>query len=302
MFAIVVATAMILTVSSRYFATVGNIRILAIGIAEDSLLMIGMTLLLISGVFDLSISATLAFAGVCSAKLVLAGTPLMFAFLVAVLVGTAIGFVLGILVAKCKVNALIASLGMQYVVKGLTLAITKGFPVSMMPENYTRFGQGNMMKIPNSVIIMFALLIVSSLLLHKFVWLRSVYYLGGNEDAAKLAGFPTERMRIALFTIMGTLASFAGIIMSSRLASAGVTFGTGAEMRVIAACVIGGVSLNGGKGTILGAFLGLLFLALINDALILLNVEIYYQSLITGIILVVAVLLDSFQNRVMIGR
>jgi ribose transport system permease protein len=296
MLLIVVALIVFLSIVSPYFATVDNLKIVAIGIGEDAILVVGMTFLMISGVFDLSIGATLAFAGVCAAKMVLANVPLGLAFSIAVLLGAAIGTGLGFIVALGKVNALIASLGMAYAVNGLTLAVTQGFPVSMMPENYTSLGQGNLMGIPNTVIFMILIICLGGWSLRYFSPLRAVYYLGGNEEAARLAGIPTKTLRVALFSIMGLLASLAGILVSSRLASAGVVFGTGTELRIIAATVIGGVSLKGGKGSIAGALLGLLFLAMINNTLILLSVQIYYQSLITGLMLIAAVLVDQLQD------
>jgi len=300
---ILIVSGLILYMSfaSPYFFTVDNFISLAVSLAEDSLLVVGMALLMISGVFDLSIGATLAFAGVCAAKLVLAGVPPYLAFAIAIGAGGCIGCIIGIIVAYIRVNALIASLGMSFVIKGLTLAVTQGFPVSMMPQEYSALGQGEILGVPKSIVIMVVVVATAALIMKFYAPARAIYYLGGNETAARLAGLPTQRLRVLLFTIMGVLAAAAGVIISSRLASAGVTFGVGTELKIIAATVIGGISLQGGKGNVLGAILGLLFLALVNNALILLGVSIYYQSLILGLILIAAVILDRLQDRLFAG-
>jgi ribose transport system permease protein len=283
--------------SSPYFLTLGNLRVLMQGLAEDALMVAGMTVLIVSGVFDLSIGAVLAFAGVTAAKLTLMGSPPAAAFVAALLSGAAFGLVNGALVTIGRVNALIATLGMAFVVRGLIYVLTEGFPISSMGASYAAFGQGSLGGIPNSIILMVVVLVVGDFLLRRTAAGRSVYYLGGNEEAARLSGFRVIRLRLALFMLMGLLAALAGVVVSSRLASAGPSFGNGSELRVIAAAVIGGASLQGGRGTIRGAFLGLLLMALITNTLILTSVSIYLQSLVTGLLLIVAMLLDSLQRR-----
>lgn len=286
-----------LTWSSPYFLTLANLKVVMQGLAEDALLVAGMTILIISGVFDLSVGAILGFAGVIAAKLTLAGWPPLAAFGVAILAGGAVGVANGLLITVGRVNALIATLGMAFIVRGLIYVITQGFPVSAMNSDYSFFGQGAYLGIPNSIVLMIVVLLIADFLLRRSAPGRAIYYLGGNEMAARLAGFNVTRTRVILFAIMGGLAALAGVVVSSRLASAGPSFGVGAELRAVAAAVIGGASLLGGKGTIRGAFLGLLLMALITNALILTGVSIYLQSLVTGALLILAMLLDSLHSR-----
>jgi ribose transport system permease protein len=292
-----VALGAYLTWSSPYFLTLANLKVVMQGLAEDALLVAGMTILIISGVFDLSVGAVLAFAGVIAAKLTLAGWPPALAFVAAVAAGAAVGVVNGLLITVGRINALIATLGMAFVVRGLIYVITQGFPVSAMDANYSSFGQGAWLGIPNSIVLMIVVLVVADFLLRRSEPGRAIYYLGGNEQAARLAGFNVVRTRVILFGLMGALAALAGVVVSSRLASAGPSIGVGAELRAIAAAVIGGASLSGGRGSIRGAFLGLLLMALITNALILTGVSIYLQSLVTGALLILAMLLDSLHSR-----
>lgn len=299
---IILALSIYLVLSSPYFLTIDNARVLALGLSEDALMVVGMTVLIISGAFDLSIGAIVALTGVVAAKLVLGGVPVPLAFGLGILAGGGIGVLNGLLVAFGDLDALIATLGMSFVVRGLTLVITRGFPISQMADSYSDFGQGTILGVPNTILLMVVVVVISAALMRFSSLGRTVYYLGGNEEAAHLAGFSTKRIRIAVFAVMGLLTGLAGVAISSRLASAGPSFGVGTELRVIAAVVIGGASLKGGRGSIAGAMLGLLLMALITNVLILTGVSIYYQSLVTGIILLIAMLLDRFQNRLLAAR
>ncbi len=192
---------------------------------------------------------------------------------------------------------MITTLGMMGITSGVTLVISGGYPLSNFPENFLFIGQGYFSIVPVSVLLMLVLVFIADVLLRRARWLRLLYYIGGNERAAMLSGIPVDRIRILVYVFCASLAGFAGIIATSRLGSAFPLAGKGAELRVISACVIGGCSLKGGEGTVLGSLLGVLLMSIINDELVLLNVSIYWQSIISGVILIGAVTFDMLNQK-----
>jgi len=296
-FAVVLALAFLLRATTPYFLTSSNISAVAIGFATDAIIAIGMTIVLIGGGFDLSVGSVLALAGVVVARLLHSGVNMWLAMLGALAVGAIVGAINGLIITKVKVNALITTLGMMGIASSTTLVISGGYPVSRLPASFLFIGQGFIAGIPVAVVIMAVLVLVGDVLLRRARWLRLVYYVGGNEQAAALSGIAVDRVRMASYILSGVLASFGGIIATSRLSAAFPLAGAGTEMRVISACVIGGCSLAGGEGSILGALLGVLLMAFINNGLVLLNVSIYWQGIVSGVILIAAVAFDMLSKR-----
>jgi ribose transport system permease protein len=217
-------------------------------------------------------------------------------FLVAILAGLAgallIGFANGWLIAKVGINPMIQTLAMMGIVRGFALMLS-GAGIQNFPYNFIYIGQSKLLKLQAPVWYMILIVVLASWLVRKTAFFRRYYYIGGNERAARLSGIQVEKMKIWAFIISAFLAGVAGILLSSRLGAALSTSGRGLELRVITAVILGGASLSGGYGKIWGAFLGALFMALLNNMLIISRVSGYWQEVILGIILIAAVGLDQ---------
>ncbi len=291
-FLVVVFASILLGVTTNSFLTSSNLSAIAIGLVSDAIIAIAMTMVLITGGFDLSVGSVLAMGGMIVAKFLHSGMDPFLAILLTMLATGVVGLINGIIISKIKVNPLITTLGMMGIASSFTLVISGGYPVSNFPAGFLFIGQGKILTIPFAVLLVFILVLVADLLLRKLKVLRLVYYIGGNERAALLSGIPVDRIRISIYILCSIMAGLAGIVATSRLGSAFPLAGKGAELRVISACVIGGCSLAGGEGTVLGSFLGVLLMAIINSGLVLLNVSIYWQGIVSGVILIAAVIFD----------
>jgi ribose transport system permease protein len=214
------------------------------------------------------------------------------AILIGLAAGTALGLFNGLAVAKAKLPAFIVTLAMMTVARGFTLIYTNGRPISGFDETFRFLGAGYIGAIPVPVIIMFLLLIVIYILLKKTPLGRYIYAIGGNEKATKLSGINTDKIKIAVYALNGFLAAVSGIILTSRLNSAQPMAGEGYELDAIAAVVLGGTSLSGGSGTVIGTIVGALIIAVLNNGLNLLNVSSFYQLVAKGGVILLAVFLD----------
>ena len=287
----------LLTLASPYFLNADNLTAVAIGFATDAIIAVAMTMILITGGFDLSVGAVLAFGGMVAALCLQAGWNMWVSILCALASGALIGAVNGLIITRIKVNPLITTLGMLSIVNSLTLVISGGYPLSSFPKAFLFIGQGFLFGIPFSVLIMIVLILVGDVLLRNTRALRLLYYVGSNENAAMLSGIPVRLVRFWVYVFGGFMAALAGIIATSRLSSAFPLAGSGTELRVISACVIGGASLAGGEGTILGSLLGVLLMGLISNGLVLLNVSTYWQGIVSGTILIAAVTFDILSRQ-----
>jgi ribose transport system permease protein len=275
------------------FPTVENFSQLLLNLSIDTIVAVGMMILMISGMFDLSVGSIVAFSGGMAGYLMYYHDV---NFLVAILAGLAgallIGFANGWLIAKVGINPMIQTLAMMGIVRGFALMLSGG-GIQNFPYNFIYIGQSKLLKLQAPVWYMIAIVVLFSWLVRKTVFFRRYYYIGGNERAARLSGIQVEKMKIWAFVISAFLAGVAGILLSSRLGAALSTSGRGLELRVITAVILGGASLSGGYGKIWGAFLGALFMALLNNMLIISRVSGYWQEVILGIILIAAVGLDQ---------
>jgi ribose transport system permease protein len=182
-------------------------------------------------------------------------------------------------------------------VRGLLLILAKGRAVLNLPDSFTVIGQGRLFSIQYPIFALICLVIAGDLLLRNSRFFRQSYYIGGNEDSARLSGINVDVVKIFNYCLVAVLAGVAGLMLTARFGSSSVTVGTGIELRVITACIIGGASLNGGEGSVLGAFLGALFMGMLANALNLLGVDVYYQNFVTGLILILAVVFDVLNER-----
>ncbi len=279
--------------STNRFLTADNLKAILTGLAPDGLIAIGMTFVIITGGFDLSVGSTLALGGYVASVAVLSGYSATTAIALGVLSGAIVGLVNGLIITKVKVNPLVTTLGTMTIVRGIVLVETQGRVMTGFPQSFRQLGEGSALGIFYPVIIFLVLAAIADLLLRHSRFLRQTYYVGGNEEAARLSGIDVDRVRIVMYVITGMLAAMAGVITTAKNDSASPIAGTGAELRVIAAVVIGGASLSGGVGTVLGTFLGLLLTGMIANGLGFMSVSFYAEGIITGLILIVAVMIDQ---------
>jgi ribose transport system permease protein len=276
------------------FPRSANAAVVLLDTAQTGILACGMMLLMISGMFDLSIGGILAFSGIMAGLAVkeLGFAPIP-AFLVGCAWGTLLGVVNGVLVTRFKINALIATLATLSIYRG-GLQLVSGAGVTNIGNGFTVFGQTKILGIYSPFWFMAVIVILFAFLVGRTRYFRQAYYIGGNARAAKLSGINVDRTVFSFFVIMGFLSGLAGALLASRLNTAVVLAGQGVELKVITAVVLGGASLSGGVGTIFGAFLGVLLMALLQNAMIIAGISPFWQLIVVGIVLLVSVGLDQF--------
>ncbi|NWG18546.1 MAG: ABC transporter permease [Chloroflexi bacterium] len=293
----IVLIGLVLQAATGRFVTTANLNAIMLGFATSAIIVVGMTSALVSGGFDLSVGSVFALGGVTAAIALRADIPIGLSILIGVGVGMLAGFITGTLITRAGINPFIATLGMMSIARGAGYAITEGSPLANLPKDFFVYGQGQILGVPNLVVIAFLIVIVGDILMRRASLFRQIYYVGGNEDAARLSGINVNRVKLGVYTLSGLLAALAGVLSVSRFTVADPGAGTGEELRIIAACIIGGSSLQGGKGTVFGGLLGLIFVGFINNGMVLLRVPVYWQTLAMGAILLLAVGFDTLSQR-----
>jgi len=280
------------------FRSSANIRAVLLGFSMEGIVVIGMTMLLVSGGFDLSVGSNMALAGMVTAALLLSGLPIPIAIAAGLVSGVVVGLLNAWVVAKVGVNALIATLGTMTIVRGIALTGWQGQPVINLPDSFRAIGQGVLFGIlPLPAFILIVLMLLFDILMRRGRWFRQLYFVGGSEKAARLSGINVTRVRMITYIAAGLLAGIAGVVSSSRLAAAYPNSYEPVALRVISGAVIGGCSLFGGEGSVIGSVLGLFFIALILDILVLLGVSPYAQGIVQGVALILAVVIDIWTKR-----
>lgn len=293
-----------LSFSAANFFTVGNALNVLQQICANLCLSLGMTLVILSGGIDLSVGSVLAFSGAVAAGLLkrgitVPGTDIFIelttcgAILTGITVGLLLGWANGLLITRFKLPPFVATLGMLSIARGATMLWTGGFPINQLGDPFDFIGTGHFLGVPMPVWIAGALVVAFTLLMKRTRFGRHVYAVGGNERAAKLSGLNVNRIKLAVYTIAGALAGVAGLLVTAKLDSAQPNAGTSYELDSIAAVVIGGTSLNGGRGTILGTVLGCLIIGVLNNGLVLLEVSPFWQQVIKGTVILAAVAMDK---------
>jgi ribose transport system permease protein len=285
--------------ASEYFLTWGNMRAVMMSFSTEGIVVVGMTILIIVGGIDLSVGATMCLAMVVAGKLFLVGMNPWLAGLLGVGATSLVGFAMGMFVTRIGLSFFITSLAFFGLVRGLCFIITEGTPLSLftLPPSFKFIGQGNVYGIPVVIIIFLVVAVLGDILLRNATAFRKVIYVGSNENAANYSGINVRRVRLWTTVLCSSLAGFAGIVFMARLGVATPTFGIGAELNIIAAAVIGGASLTGGKGSVLGAILGIALLSLVTSSMILLNISVFWQDALRSLILLFAVSVDHLVNR-----
>ena len=279
---------------SPEFRTVSNFLSLFRQSSINGFIAFGMTCVILTGGIDLSVGSVLALSTALCAGFIRGGMPVGLAMLLALVIGTLLGTVSGILVTKGRLQPFIATLVTMTVYRGLTMIYMDGKPISDLGDSFTLkvVGKGNFYHIPIPVILFVFVFIVMMFILEKTTFGRRVYATGSNEKSAKLAGVNVDRTKLITYAISGGMAALSGLILLSRLSSAQPTLGEGYELDAIASVALGGTSMNGGRGRIWGTFVGILIIAVLNNGLNILGVSSYYQDVVKGIVILIAVLSD----------
>ena len=284
-----------LSVMSPYFLTVDNIFNVIRQFSIIGILAVGEALIIITGGIDLSVGSVLGLMGIALGVYAQLPLPPVVLFLMVIISGCLVGGVTGLLVTRVKINPFIATLGMLSIARGTSLLITGGLPISV--ENGINFlGDGYLGPVPVPVLLMVAVAFLGQIFAHKTLAGRNVYAVGNNERAAMLSGIRVKRTKMMVYMIMGGLCALSGIILTGTLSSAAPSGGSGYELDVIAAVVMGGVSLSGGVGSIIGVIFGAALMGVMRNGFVLMGVSGYWQIVAIGVVIIAAVAVDSLTN------
>lgn len=289
---VVIGIAVFGWLNPRFLSPESALAIL-MGASTDGLMVIGMTIVIVCGGFDLSVGSTMAASGLFAALAMAAGWPVWLAVGIGIVTGAVIGWANGTIITKLKINPFITTLGMMSVVRGAVLVATKaGYPTGF-PESFKQIGWGTLLGIPLPVVFLALATVLADIFLRHARYLRQTYFVGSNEEAATLSGIDTAAVKRSAYLLTGVLAAIAGIVVTARANAADPNGGIGAELRVISAVIVGGASLSGGRGTIFGSFLGLILMQVITTGLIFVNVPPEAQQIAVGLILILAAIIDQ---------
>jgi ribose transport system permease protein len=293
-FLVVVVIFIVMSFASPYFLTSTNMHALLLALSIQTIIAVGMTILMVSGGFDLSVGSVVGFTGIVAGMLIKrAGIPVALALPMILGLGALIGLFHGIMVTKVGLNPFIVTLAGLSLFRGLTLIINDGKQVAQIGDLFELIGQYKLFGVQMPIWYAIIFVIAGDVLLRKNKYLRQNFFIGGNETAARLLGIQVDRVKVSNYILMSVITAFAGIVWTARMGSATVYAGTGLELRVITAVIIGGASLSGGEGSAVGAFFGSLIMVLIINILTLLGIKIYWQNFAVGAILLFAVTLDA---------
>ena len=299
---------------SPYYFSVGNFLTMASHVAIFGILAIGMLLVILNGGIDLSVGSTLGLSGVVAGFLMQGVTlnalgivlfpPVWVVVILTCLLGGVVGLVNGVLVARFKVPAFVATLGVMYVARGAALLITNGLTYNNLGgradlgnTGFNWLGFNHLFGIPIGVVVLVVVALLASTVLSRTAFGRWLYASGGNERAAELSGVPVKTVQVSVYVLSGVCAAAAGLILSSQLTSAGPTAGLSYELTAIAAVVIGGAALTGGRGNVRGTLLGAFVIGFLSDGLVIIGISSYWQTVFTGAVIVLAVLLNAVQYK-----
>lgn len=291
---LIVVMCIVLSQVNNGFLTVTNFKSMSRGFAIEGFALIGMAFLLTTGMFDMSIGSVMAFAGYIFTSLVSKSDfNVVIALVIAVIAGGAVGAINGLMVTKLKVNAFITTLATMTIFRGLVLSMSQGNPLRCATKAFSSLSKASIGGWPIMLFIIILVFIALDLMMRNVRWFRQLYFIGGNENSAELTGINVKRMRVILFIISGALAALSGCLSASRLQASVPTSYTATAMELMVACVIGGCSFDGGRGTIFGSALGLLFLTLLDNGMVMMEISIYWFECILGLFLIAVVFINT---------
>ena len=288
---------LILSFTSNAFLTSVNLFNVSRAMSFLAITAVGQLFVIIAGGIDISVGSIMGLSGVITATLVTNNVPVGFSILGGVLSGLAIGLINSVLIAEVRIPPIIVTLGMLSVVRGLAYFITEGKPITGLPDNLIALGRGSTLYVPNTVWILIGVGILAYIFLNRTTWGTYIFAHGHNEQATAFSGINTKKIKYIVYTLSGTLAALSGVLLTARLGVSQSTQATGYELDVIAAVFIGGATMGGGKGTVLGAIIGAVIMGLVNNGLVLWNISPFLQEIFIGIVIIVAVSIDILRER-----
>lgn len=283
----------ILSILTPRFLTINNLRNVFTQVSVNAVIAAGMTFVILTGGIDLSVGSILAIAGAVAAAIVKSTGNVFLAVIAALAIGAIIGLLNGIIIARGKIQAFIATLVSMTVFRGVTYVYTNGTPVSGLGQKFMVLGNDKILGMPIPVIVTVIIFLLSYYILDQTRYGRYVYSIGGNEDTARLSGINANKVKTLVYVISGVMAAVSGIIVTSRIGSASPNAGSGFELDAIAAVVLGGTSLAGGEGSIVGTIIGAVIIGVLNNGLNLMNVSPFYQLIVKGLVILLAVMIDK---------
>lgn len=290
---ILILLSVILTFLSKEFLTLVNITNILRQQTMVAITAVGATFIMITTGLDISVGSTIALSGVVFAKLVQGGMSLIPACIIAILVGGVVGSLNAAMIVGAKINPVIATLGTMYAIRGVAYLVAGGTTIANgLPENFNEMGRGYVGLVPIPVIFMLVVFVIFHFILSRTLLGKYTYAIGGNIETSRLSGIPVKSVLSLLYIITGILTGLSGTIMASRLSSGNPQIGQGFEFDVIIAVFLGGVSTKGGEGTLIGTFIGAMIVGVLSNGLNLLGINAFYQYIIKGIVLVIAVMID----------
>jgi len=285
---------------SPYFFTPDNLLNVSLQASITAIIAAGMTFVILTGGIDLSVGSVVALAGILATSVIRTGVPfalaLPLALLVSILFGAFSGAFAGLFITRFSITPFIVTLALMTIWRGSAFVYTEGRPIWELPESFSTLGSGRILALPIPTIVMIIVYVISHLTLTRTRFGRYVYAVGGNIEAARLAGIRTNRVLVEVYVLAGLLSALSGVLLASRMNSGQPNAGISYELDVIAAVVVGGTSLAGGKGTIIGTFIGAMLIAVLRNGLNLLNVSSYVQQVVVGAVILLAVMMDRLRK------
>ncbi|PGL71002.1 ABC transporter permease [Bacillus sp. AFS055030] len=288
---------LLLTFTAPNFLEAENILNVLKQVSIIAILAAGMTIVILTGGIDLSVGSTVALSGVISVMASSSGINPFLSMILGIVVGYLVGFINGFFIAKTKLPPFIVTLGSMTYVRGLAYVISGGYPIVLASEHFKFIGGGKILGIPTPIYITLVVYLIMAFILKYTMFGRHIYAIGGNEEAAHLAGIKVEKSLINVYSISGLLAGLGGVVLAGRVYSGQPTAGNMYELDAIAAVILGGTSFTGGKGRIQSTIVGVLIMGIITNGLTLMNVDYYWQLIVKGTVIIIAVLLDRLRGK-----
>lgn len=292
-----IALFVILSFSSPYFFTIGNLTTVLRQVAVVGIITVSMTMIILTGGIDLSVGSMLGLCAVILAKLMVQGTNMILAIIITLIVGIVLGLFNGFLINEINISPLISTLGTMTIFSGVTYILTGGEGIFGFPSQFSFIGQGYVWKVPVPIIILVIVYIFGFFALNNTRYGRYLYGIGANEKASILSGVNVKKVKYIAYAMSGLLSSLASVVMLSRVNSALPNLGSGLEFDVVTAVVLGGISVNGGEGKLQGVVIGLLIIAILSNGMVLLGVGNYFQTVVKGLVLLIAVGIDNISKK-----
>ena len=297
MYIFLVLMCIILAIASDKFLTVTNLMTIIKQISIQSIVAIGMTMIIISGNIDLSVGSLVALCSVSGAMIMNKGLPMVVVIIASILIGALAGFITGGVTAKLKLHSFLVTLSLMTAFRGLAQTMTNGRPVAGLPSSFGKIASASIGPLPVLVIYMIVLYAIFMYVMKYTAFGRSIYAVGSNQESARLSGINIEMVKTMVFVLSGALCGVAGVLLTAKVRSGDPTCANGWEMDTIAGAIIGGTDMMGGEGKLGGTIIGLLFVGILANGMVLLGVSAYMQSVIKGLVIFMAVIINSIQKK-----